>query len=452
LHMTRSTPPMGRSGRKRVIRDLPDVSVAGLPIIPTSVPTVGPSSSLRGQTARLAAGRIAAAAISMLWFIVAARGLSVDDFGSLALLLGLGLMLGFLADLGLANLVEDVVAHQPGTARRAVARVIAQRLMLAGPTALLVAAAYVVADGEGSWSVPAVFAVSIFATAVYSTFTAAFRALGRAGIDGANEVCSRLLVLALGWSVLAAGQGLLVVVTVYAVADCCSAIGLGVVFARVTRGATESPAPHALSPRRAFGLGATGILGSLHQRIDTWLLALLRSQGAVARYAAAYRLFDGLLLPATAVSALSIPQTAGLANAELRRRLVRLGGLATAVSLPGAVLVLVFAEPILRVVYGSEYEAAAEPLRILAVTVPVSACVLALLPPLALRSARMAGAMAAALVLNVAANLLIIPGYGTSGAALATLAGQVLLLALLAREVRRLGAVSRPGSEPTVPP
>jgi O-antigen/teichoic acid export membrane protein len=46
--------------------------------------------------------------------------------------------------------------------------------------------------------------------------------------------------------------------------------------------------------------------------------------------------------------------------------------------------------------------------------------------------------MGLALVVNLVANLALIPSYGATGAALATLAGQVLLLALLASEMRRV--------------
>ena len=80
---------------------------------------------------------------------------------------------------------------------------------------------------------------------------------------------------------------------------------------------------------------------------------------------------------------------------------------------------------------------------------------LALLPPLALRSARIVGVMLASMVLNVAANLALIPSYGPEGAALATLAGQVLLLGLLTVELRRVGrapaSVAAPNPSPDLP-
>jgi O-antigen/teichoic acid export membrane protein len=401
----------------------------------------GPPASLRGETLRLASGRVLAAAVSALWFVVAARELSVAEFGSLALLLGIGLMLAVVADFGMSNLLADVVAADPATARPATRHIVKIRLVLAVPTSAAIVGAYLVAGGLGGWQVPGVFAVSIFATTIYSSFGAVFRATGRAVIDGGNEFVSRLFVLALGWIVLASGGGLFAAVAVYSSADLFSAIVMGAIFRAVTAYPAAPPPPGSLTLRRAGSLGFTNVVGNVYYRLDLWLLALIKSPRTVARYSAAYRIFDGLLLPATAVAALAVPYSSQLEGRELVHRLHRLAFLAFVISLPGTIVGLVFAEPLLRFIFGPPYASGAEAFRILLVAIPVSACVLALLPPLALRSARTVVMMSVALVVNVIMNLALIPSYGATGAALATLAGQVLLLAMLAAEMRRVQAV-----------
>lgn len=397
-----------------------------------------PPGSLRAETARLAAGRVLAAGVSAGWFVVAARELSIDDFGSLALLLGIGMMFAVVADAGLSHLLADVVAVEPRAAREATWFVVKARLVLAVPTSAAIVGAYLVAGGRGSWTVPAVYSISIFSTVVYSSYCAVFRATGRAVLDGGNEVVSRVLVLAVGWVVLASGGGLLAVVAVYALADVLSTVVLGAVFRSLTAHPPQPAPPGSLALRRAGGLGVTNIVGNVYYRLDLWLLALIKTPKTVARYSAAYRIFDGFLLPATAVAALAVPYTSQLEGRDLVHRLNRLALLAFVTSIPGTVVGLVFAEPILRIVFGPAYASGAEAFRILLAAVPASACVLALLPPLALRSARTITMMAFALVVNLVTNLALIPGYGATGAALATLAGQVLLLALLATEMRRV--------------
>jgi O-antigen/teichoic acid export membrane protein len=415
--------------------------VAGLPIISPRVSTTSGRPSLGDQTARLAIGRGGAALCSAIWFIVAARELTLDAFGSLALLLSLGLMFSIVTDLGLSSVLADEVAVRPAVARAATRTVIATRLRLSLVSAVLTGGAYAVAGGHDPVAVSVLFAISIFATAVYSSFNAVFRAQHAAGIEGLNEVASRALLLLGGGAALRAGAGLVGAVGAYALVDVASMVVLAFVFRRRTRDAAAPVSSDRLSLRRAAPLGGAGVVGTVYSRLDTWLVALIKGDAAVARYGAAYRCFDALLLPATAVASLSIPHTAGLELRELRGRLSRLALLATALTVPIALLALVFASPVLTTLFGDDFAAAAPALRVLAVAAVPSAVVLSLLPPIALRSARAVIALGVALVANLTANLIVIPAYGGLGAAWTTLGCQVALAAWLIIETRRLGAV-----------
>lgn len=386
----------------------------------------------------LASGRIAAAVVSAAWFVVLARTLSLDDFGSLALLLSLGLMMSIVTDLGLSGLLADAVALRPECARAGTRVVLRQRIALATIASTLTAAAYVLASGDGSWRVPAIFAVSTFASAGYSTLTAVFRAIGHAGYEGMNEFCSRIVVLGLGALVLAGGGGLVAVVTVYAVVDVLSLVALGWVFAAVTEDRDLLEVPK-LGLREARSLGVAGIVSMFYFRVDSWILAMVKGNGVVARYAVAYRCFDALLLPALAVASLGIPHTAGLQGRQLRDKLLSLAGLSVAVTLPFSIALLVGAEPFLHLAFGARYAVAADALRILAVGAVVTAATASMMPPLALRSGRVAWALSGALVLNVVVNLAAIPRYGAVGAAVATIACEVALLVWLSFELRALG-------------
>ena len=395
-------------------------------------------AGLTSQASRLAGGRIAAAAVSALWFVVVARSLSVDDFGSLALLLGLGMMLSIVTDLGLSNLLADAVARDRTIARDGTRIVIVKRLGLTVCAALLVAAGYLIAQGEGGWEVPAVFAITMLANSAYSTFTAVFRASGHAGIEGINEVASRVVVLALGWIFLSRGAGLLGVVGVYAAVDLLSLGGLGLVFDRLTRGAHRPIEPGRLALRRAKSLASAGIITTIYFRIDTWLVALIKGPQVVGRYAAAYRCFDALLIPATAVGALSIPHTSGLEGRALQRHLWRLVRLSLVFTAPLAVAVILGADPLLTGVFGAKYAGAADTLRLLACGALLTAAVVVVLGPLALRSSRASIALGFSLFANIGLNLIAIPRFGSEGAAMVTVACELFLATFLCNEVRRL--------------
>ena len=400
-------------------------------------------SGFVSQASWLAVGRVVAAGVSAAWFVIAARSLSLGEFGSLALLLGLGMMMSIVTDLGLSGMLTDVVASDSRCARSAARVVIRKRMLLSMIAAVLTAVAYVTAGGQGSWAVPALFAISTFATAAYSTYTAAFRALGHAGYEGTNEACSRLLLLLAGGCVVLLGGGsLLAIVAAYVAVDVASLLVLGLVFARTT--AAEGPDVDArqFGLRAVRSLAAAGIVSTFYFRVDTWLLALVKGDRVVGRYAAAYRCFDALLLPALAVSSLSIPHTAGLEGEALRRRLVNLGAFAAAVTAPLALAAFVGADWLVTLVFGAKFAPAATALQILAVGSVITAVTSSVLPPLALRSGRVAIALGCSLALNVAANLLVIPSYGASGAASVTVGSELLLCIWLAAELRKL---SRPG-------
>ena len=318
------------------------------------------------QASWLAAGRIDRGAISAVWFVVLARALSLDEFGSLALLLSLGLMMAVLPTSG--SRVSSPISSRssPRVPDRERASFLKQRIALSFVASWLTGVAFVLATDASNWAVPVVFAVSTFANAVYSTYSAVFRATGHAGYEAANEVASRLLLLVVGGAVvLLLGGSLLAVVGVYAAVDLLSLLVLSIVFLRSTRPDDTSFDPQVLSLRSARTLAAAGIVSTFYFRIDTWLLAMIKGERTIGRYAAAYRFFDALLLPMMAVSALSIPYTTGLHGRALYDRLKHISLFAAGVTLPFAAGVFIFAEPIMRIVFGARYVDAVPALRLL---------------------------------------------------------------------------------------
>jgi O-antigen/teichoic acid export membrane protein len=391
----------------------------------------GQRRSLAGvrQVSILSVGRVVAAGISAIWFVIAARHMSVDAFGSLALLLSIGLSTAFLTDLGLSGVLADLVSHRPTTARAAARRVIRRRLPLAALASLVTLVAYTAAGGEGGWSVAIIFAPSLVATAVYGTFTAAFRSLGAVRFEAWNEVLSRIVVLVFGTLVVTRSLGIAAVVSVYVLADVASALVLGVLFLRKTEHARDPADEERISLRAARTLGVTGIVNTIYFRIDLWLVALFKNEATVGRYAVAYRLFEGVLLPATAVAALSIPQTGGMTGNALRRELRHLVWKSLLVTAPLALVCVIFAPEIITLLFGAKYLQAVPSLRLLSVGALCTAVTAVVLPPLAIRSSKTAVVMLTALAANVTANLLAIPRFGANGAAAATLLCEVCLMA-----------------------
>jgi len=292
-----------------------------------------------------------------------------------------------------------------------------------------------------------IFSVSVVSTAVYSTASAVFRASSRVRAESANDLVSRVFVILAGSWWLTHGGGLRAAVGVYAIADATSAIVLIGVAWRVTAGSVGSIGRGQFALRRMAPVAVATGIGVLYFRLDLWLLALLRGPRDVAMYGSAYRVLDGVLLAAAAIAALSVPAVARVGADQQRRVIGRLVGLSLALTVPFAVGGVIFAHPMIRVLFGARYEAAAGLLRLLLVAAVPSA-VVTVVAPLALLRARgpAVRGFTVTLVTNVGLNLVLIPMMGPTGAAVATLACQAALAAWLWHSV--LGWPGGAGGEP----
>lgn len=199
---------------------------------------------------------------------------------------------------------------------------------------------------------------------------------------------------------------------------------------------------------RSLPLGAAAVAIAVYYGIDTVLLGILRDEQEVAYYAAAYRLILPILalagvvatvaLPHLSFLSVSDPTAADLAAVTLSRHLIVLG-------LPMAVGGALIAEPIVLTVYGSWFLPSSGPFQILVWSVATVYANAAFAFLLLARHGdlRYLGAVAAGAIFNVLVNLLVIPFAGMTGAAITTIASEVLVLTLLlwwTRDVS-LGAV-----------
>ncbi len=300
------------------------------------------------------------------------------------------------------------------------------------------AVSYLAVASDRSPLVPLVFSVSIMATAIYTSVNAALRAAGRVGPEAANEVISRVAVLCVGGIWLAHGGGLLAAVFVYALADMASA---AVLTSLARRHLSGVPAELDLADRFAFRavapLAVFTVLTTVYYKVDVWILALLSGAATVGRYAAAYRILDGLLLPAGAIAALLVPRISRIDAADRSRHVYRLTLAAMAVVAPAALAIALTARPIMSNLYGSAYASGAPALVVLMASAVPGAAALVLAQGAALVAGRrLAIVTALTLVSNVVFNAVLVPSIGALGAAWATLLSQTVLAGLLVFSVR----------------
>ncbi|WP_448110022.1 flippase [Luteibacter jiangsuensis] len=184
--------------------------------------------------------------------------------------------------------------------------------------------------------------------------------------------------------------------------------------------------------RRDYRIGAAlpfiGLAGLalLNTRVDILVLSTLSTSLETGVYSVATRIADVLLLPVTVVNLVISPAVARLHQAADRSKLqvllTRSSRFALALTaLPAAVLLL-FADPIIEACFGDRYLGASTPLRILALAQILNASAGAVGMLLSMtgyeHSALRVGILSA--ILNLGLNVVLVPLFGGTGAAVGT--------------------------------
>ncbi len=198
---------------------------------------------------------------------------------------------------------------------------------------------------------------------------------------------------------------------------------------------------------RTLPLLATGLMTLLSTRLDVLMLGALADAEAVGHYRFAAQLAALPLMIATSTQAVVSPLIARY-HAEgrlgdLRRLLARMAaGAAIATLAVSAAVLALFG--LLVPVIGSSFAEAHLPLVILMLAYALSAILFAGLPLLIMSGhvGAVAAASGTAIAVNVVLNYLLVPRYGATGTALATLVSLMLLNGLhLWNAQRRLGLI-----------
>jgi PST family polysaccharide transporter len=391
------------------------------------------SISLGRPTLLLLLGRIAGYGLALLNSILVARALGAERLGQYAYAMGLAGLFALLPNLGINPVVTRAVAARPEDEGTILPIAVRTQAFLA----ILVACAIpMFAALLPAQPVPLTYVTLAAVQLGLGTLGWPYLAIlaGRADFTrvAAIELASALLgtVCLLGALVFAGG------VTGVLAAHVVAAGTATLVTRALTRPAKRNPNRPGLGLRdllrQAAPFGATAAAQSLYTRLDFLLLGQLASSRAVGLYSVAYKAPNLLTYVGSTVVGPLFPlmaQTGKTENPLAFQRAVRfLGVMGPAVALALSGLTV----SILRILYGAEYDAAAP----LLVPLAWSAAANWLYAPLAvaLQARGCEGwwlwSLTGALLVNAAGNLWMIPRWGAMGAALATLASELVLVAI----------------------
>ncbi len=401
------------------------------------------TARLASNTLVQAVGTLLASAIAFFTFVAATRGLGPAAYGEYAASLVVIFVSVVLVDIGLSTAVVREISAAP------------ERTEAVMRTSLSLRAALSVVI------VGAIVAIGLFAPLSEQTRTGVLiGAVGAVAIMMTAGLTPVLQAqLRMHWAVVANLAGRLVTLGLTLGALAFDYGFVGVVWANVagllvTLLVNLAVVSRIVSLRPEFDLGAWRALiggsaalavalglGQVYFRIDTLLLALLRPEREVGLYSAAYKFLE---LSGTAVAAVSVTVLPPLSrfiatnDPRLRRLITKTFDVMIAIGLPLALILALFAEEIVSLTSGAQYADAASVLRVLALYTPMM-FVGALLWNILIASGRdrlLLGLAAAVLVLNVVANVALLPHYGYQAAAYVAVASEALLLVAVAVAIR----------------
>lgn len=387
---------------------------------------------------------LASACAKPFWFVFitffCAHMLGAEGYGRLNTALALASIAFSLTGLGLRQYTVREVAATPSLASRFYTNFVSLHLLLSLAAAALALCVGAILGYDHALLVATLFACLYqLSLSLLEYNRGFFESFGVLGQQAVSVVVEKALVLLAGSAALLA----------FAKAEWTllgMATGAAVTSAGVSVWVGRRLAPFRVelwdaeflrqSVRPLLPFAVAGVLGMLFFRVDNVMVEAIEGVAAAGQYGLAFRIVEALnMLPLIVAHSAVYPKLSALAsqrNEADYRRLVRLTGVTLGVLSMGIAAVVFFSAPLLIgwIANDPQLREAEPVLRLLCWAFPLTAIRTLLYVSLLARGEQrfIALALFVAVALNVSLNALLIPTLGVVGAALTTIASEVLLL------------------------
>lgn len=400
-----------------------------------------------GNALWLIFGRLAQAGISLLVGILTARYLGPSDYGLIHYAAGITGFFGAFCTLGLPSiLVRELVdrKQQEGTllgtalTMRCLSSLCAVMMMLFLKRGQMEAMGWIL-----GWSCTAM------ALRTFDSFHLVFQARQRCRITAVVLLISHSAAMAYRAALLILGKSAAWFAFGAVLEGLCAAVLLVCAYRREggqLLGFSREMARRLWDKSRHFIL--PGLMVAVYAQTDKVMLTNMLGQEATGCYSAAVSLCNGWCFVLSAIIEAMTPEIVGAyrrCGAEFRQKNRQLYALIFWLSAGMAVAFFCLGGPLVGFIYGDAYLPAVAPLKILGWYTAFSYLGVARNPWVVCREVqkRLVWVYAAAAGANVVLNCLLIPRWGSSGAAAASLAAQVLSAVVVPAFIPALGENSR---------
>jgi len=381
-------------------------------------------------------GTISIANSVVVWLAMA-RWRSPDDVGQFATVMALQTVFVTICGLGLEPYLASQLASHPDRRRFVASATLLVSVWSGVCMAVMIASGWCVSTASAARVAAAVLSLSVLPTGLMTIGEAIFIAGGKARVIAVATTAENLLRTVVPLVLLARGAALPAVCASF-VAVRLAACAVYLVAGRRALGPFAAPELRLVRDiaRVAPTFAGITVLATIHAQLGMILAARLGGDQAAAHFGIASRFLVPVTLLLTSYGAVLQPEASRVARRSipaLRRLLVRSAGLSLAVVVPLAVGGMVFGPALLGLLFGARYEGASGALALLGISLVPFTIVIMMARGLVATGRQHIDLLAnlAAVVINVAANVILIPRYGATGAGWALLLSTTVMAAIV---------------------
>jgi len=371
-----------------------------------------------------------------------ARKLGVDAFGHVGFAIAIISYFGVALNVGFADIGAREVARNHDAAEKIAADATAMRLLIAlAGMAAIAAMAFAFDFSSLQRTVLLLSSLALIAVALDTTWV--YRGLARNRTAGLALLASQLAYLAGVVFLVDAPADVARVPLIQFAGDMLAALVLlGLLFRHRPHRPSLSGGLHLI--KQSGFITISRLLRTLIVTFDVLLLGIIAGSRDVGLYTAAYRICLLVTTVAVATHVVFLPLIARAAlegNSAVSRVISRSISLTSAVAIPLTTGGIVLAGPLLVFFFGAEYGAAARAFQLLLASIAILSLhgITHNLFVAFHRTRREAVIFGAGAVINMMLNLALIPRYGLTGAASATLAAEAFILVATVVSIRSWG-------------
>ena len=406
--------------------------------------------SVAKNTSFLTAASIGQKIISFVYFTVIARLIGVENTGQYFFALTFTSIFAVVADSGFSAVLTREIAKAPEKTQAIFSTVFGSKLVSGGVAYLLVILfVNLLGYPAGTRHLVYLAGLAMWFDNFHSLFYAVFRAKRNLKYESFGLVGTQLLTLIIGSVALYFRWPLIWLIAAYAIPSFCNAIYSGFFIARVC--AVKLVMSFSKIAWKEFFIMAwpfalAGIIGRLYAYSDSIIMSKMLSGSELGWWSVPYKIVFAFQFIPLALSASVYPVFSHLFVSDkvsLARLFEKSWRYLLTIVLPLAAGIFVIAPSFIVAVYGANYAASVLPLRILVGSLIFG--YLALISGTFINAIgqqkKQTSLMAMALVVNVIANLLLIPRLGIVGAAISALISNFLLWLIGLCLVRRYAEI-----------